>query len=210
MCAFACLQGVCLEFTACVRVHVWAYASVHGSVHVCDRVVWSVYVCVSLLGSHWTDPQPFLNTETASFFMCSLLQTQFPWNWLFFGSFRVACTVNGFSGVCQGPVGADWKTKRDKERLTDPKLPPCPRSPSKQFLFWILAQTKAIIIMWKNNNNNLQNKSLSLIVLSYWPSASIDLLVVLCKQWWCGAITLVLFNTAKCMIMENGKWFQFQ
>lgn len=31
---------------------------------------------------------------------------------------QIACTVNGFSGVCQGPVGADSKTKK-RQRETD-------------------------------------------------------------------------------------------
>lgn len=151
-----CVSGgsFCREFTACARVHVWACASMHGSVCVC---VWSIYVCVSVLGSHWTDPQPFLNTETASpalFFMCCLLQTQFPWNCPFFGLFRGCMHCKWLLWSLPRASGGRFKDKR-KQRETDRSkgaaLPLLGLRGHQQFLFSIFAQTNAqpSQVFWK-------------------------------------------------------------
>lgn len=134
MCAwmgvFACHTDVCLNYV-CQWVHVFVCASMHVSVCVwlCGQFL---YVCVTV-GQPLNRPPAVLkhwNSLPCSFFLCaacfrlssheigpSLAPSEF------------ACPVNGFSGVCQGPVGADSRTKRDKERRADPKLPHCPVAP---------------------------------------------------------------------------------
>lgn len=89
--------------------------------------VWSLHVglcvCVALLGNHWADPQPFSNTGTASpvlffFFMCRLLQTQFPWNWPFFGLFSDGLHCKWFLWSLPRAAGGQLKDPR-RQRETD-------------------------------------------------------------------------------------------
>lgn len=93
----------------------------------------------------------------------------------------------------RGPIQGQ---KRYKRRLTDPTLPPCPCSPSEphqQVLLLVYAQVKSnpsqlmrtITMTYKINI--LLDCSV-LFTLSYHP----PLPGLLCKQWWCGAMTPVL------------------
>lgn len=179
------------------------YASVYGSVCVCV-CVFDCVVSVSLLGSHWTDPQPLLNTETASpalfffFFFSNMLPASLSSHEIGPSLARSDCLHCKWLlwSLPRGRRGPIQGQKRYKRRLTDPTLPPCPCSPSEphqQVLLLVYAQVKSnpsqlmrtITMTYKINI--LLDCSV-LFTLSYHP----PLPGLLCRQWWCGAMTPVL------------------
>lgn len=114
-----------LTHSQCMTVCMCALVEQSMSVFRCVKM-WSIWVCVSLLGSHWTDPGPLLKTKTALFYVRPASESVPMKLAPFFGLFKIACTLNGFCGGWQGPVGADLKTKRDwqvQSWHTTPEVP---------------------------------------------------------------------------------------
>lgn len=96
----------------------------------------------------------------------------------------------------KGQWGPIQKQKRDKERLTDPKLPLCPCTPYKphqQFLLWI-AQTKAypshlfeeekITITHKRNTFIGLFHAVNPLEVLVWCSISTNISVILMWGMW--------------------------
>ena len=130
-----CRSGVEF-FQSSQSVHVWACASAQGSLHVCVCVImWSVWVSMSVTVGQPLDRPPAVlkqwNTVPCSFFLCAACTR--------LGSHEagpslapsvIACTVNGLSGVCQGPPGPIQRQER--QRQTDrSKAASCLCGPSK-------------------------------------------------------------------------------
>lgn len=101
-------QVVCLQEYA--RQHVW----------VCGQYECHCWAATKQTSSHSSmlKSLPFLFLYAACFKPSS--HEIGPW----LDCWEIACTVHGFSGVCQGPVGAIRRQKETKKRLTDAKLLP--------------------------------------------------------------------------------------
>lgn len=109
---------------------------------------------------------------------------------------KIACTLNGFSGACQGPVGANSKTKRDWQIQSRRTAPAAPLNYITNSLEFCSKESLIITIIKKKKPYKIKN----------WLLHALNLQILLiCQQYYVsiGDVVQLLhgllsFNTNVC------------